>query len=85
MHVLLAGGSAALARLFPDVEREILEAGAVKTRLNRDFLFEVPGYDPFPRRDIGIEMLCQSRPLVEWIAGARSRGSPMSKSAPAPA
>ena len=67
VHVLLAGGSAALARLFPDLERELLDAGAIKARLYRDLHFEIPGHDPLPRRDLGIDMLCQSRPLLEWL------------------
>jgi len=76
VHVLLAGGSAALARLFPDVERELLDAGALKARLYRDLHFELPGHDPLPRRDLGIDMLCQSRPLLEWLCRRALAGEP---------
>jgi 2-polyprenyl-6-methoxyphenol hydroxylase-like FAD-dependent oxidoreductase len=65
-HVLLAAGYAALARLFPNFERDLLDAGAVRTRLYRDVLFEL-GWDSFPRHDIDIEMFSQSRPRLEWI------------------
>ena len=66
-HVLLAGGSAALSRLFPGVERELVDEGAIKARLYRDLYVEFPGHDPLPRRDVGVDMFCQSRPLIEYL------------------
>lgn len=70
-HVLLAGGQRALAALFPGVEQELEQAGAVKTRAGLDVLWERPGYDPYPRRDLGFISLSISRPLLEFIVRRR--------------
>ena len=39
--------------LFPGVRSDFKEAGAVILRVGRDVVWERPGYDPFPRRDLG--------------------------------
>lgn len=65
-HALLAGGMNALEQLFPDFEQDLEGAGAVKTRVALDVSFERPGYDPFPQRDLGFNMFCMSRPLLEF-------------------
>src|SRR5580658_9919572 len=52
-HGLLAGGCRALARLFPALERDLVEAGAVRARMTLDARYEVPGFDPLPQRDLG--------------------------------
>ena len=31
-------------------------------------LLEMPGFDPFPRRDLGFDYLCMTRPLLEFVA-----------------
>ena len=70
-HVLLAGGCKALEQLFPDVVQDLKEAQGVTLHVGRDLRFERPGYDPFPQRDLGVEMICQSRPLLERICRRR--------------
>jgi 2-polyprenyl-6-methoxyphenol hydroxylase-like FAD-dependent oxidoreductase len=70
-HGLLAGGRRALQRLFPGIDRDLLEAGAVRLRVGRDMRLELPGFDPFPQRDFGIDTLCLSRPLLERICRRR--------------
>jgi 2-polyprenyl-6-methoxyphenol hydroxylase-like FAD-dependent oxidoreductase len=65
-HALLAGGRKALVELFPSFEKEIERAGAIRTRVGLDIMFERPGYDPFPQRDLGFDTFCASRPLIEF-------------------
>jgi 2-polyprenyl-6-methoxyphenol hydroxylase-like FAD-dependent oxidoreductase len=65
-HALLAGGMNALEHLFPDFEQDLERAGAVKTGVALDVLFERPGFDPFPQRDFGFNTFCMSRPLLEF-------------------
>lgn len=67
LHVLLAGGSRALESLFGGIENKLIKAGAAKVQLNRDVRLEYPGCDFLPRRDLGVPITCQSRPLLEWI------------------
>jgi 2-polyprenyl-6-methoxyphenol hydroxylase-like FAD-dependent oxidoreductase len=54
-HALLAGGHFALDRLFPGLEIDLMDAGAVRIRLRRDIRLELPGFDPFPQRDLGYD------------------------------
>src|SRR5580700_6214917 len=42
-HGLLPGGRRALECLFPGIEFDLVEAGAVRLRVRRDMRFEVPG------------------------------------------
>jgi len=65
VHGLLMGGLQALESLFPSLEQSLLQAGAVPVRMSSDLRFEPPGYDPFPQRDLGLHILCMTRPLVE--------------------
>ena len=65
-HVLLAGGQKALAELLPCFEQNLERAGAIKVRFGLDIMSERPGYDPFPQRDLGLEIFSMSRPLVEF-------------------
>lgn len=67
LHVLLAGGSRALESLFGGIESRLVKAGAVKVQLAQDVRFEYPGCECLPRRDLGLPLTCQSRPLLEWI------------------
>ena len=65
VHILLAGGQRALCDLFPDFERELGHAGAAPLRAGFDLRIERPGYDPFPKRDLGWDAYAMSRALVE--------------------
>ncbi len=76
VHVLLASGERALEALFPGVGEDFLEAGATKIRAGRDLVFEQPGYDPFPRRDLGFDMIALSRPAIERICRRRLEEDP---------
>jgi 2-polyprenyl-6-methoxyphenol hydroxylase-like FAD-dependent oxidoreductase len=67
IHVLLRGGLDALNGLFPGFEAELERAGAVRVRVGSQARLEVPGFDPFPRRDLGFDYLSMTRPLVEFV------------------
>lgn len=67
IHVLLRGGLDALIEFFPELETELEHAGAVRVRVGSQSLLEMPGFDPFPRRDLGFDYLCMTRPLVEFV------------------
>jgi len=67
VHALLGGGQHALADLFPGFEQELATAGAVPLRVGLDLRTEIPGYDPFPQRDLGLIAYSVSRPLIESI------------------
>jgi 2-polyprenyl-6-methoxyphenol hydroxylase-like FAD-dependent oxidoreductase len=67
VHALLGGGQLALEELFPGFERDLRNAGAVPLRVGFDIRMERPGYDPFPKRDLGWDSFAQSRALVEFI------------------
>lgn len=68
IHVLLRGGLDALLEFFPELEAELELAGAVRVRVGSQSLLEIPGFDPFPRRDLGFDYLCLTRPLLEFVA-----------------
>jgi len=70
-HGLLAGGHRALERLFPGIELDLVQAGAVRMRMRRDMRFEVPGFDPLPPRDLGFDQFGLSRPTLERICRRR--------------
>ena len=61
----LPGGLRALAKLFPDFERYLAEAGAIPYRIATEVRMEMPGYDPFPQRDFGWVGYSMSRPLLD--------------------
>lgn len=65
LHVLLGGGERALAELFPYFGHDLAAAGAVPIRVDLDIRRELPGYDPFPARDLGWSVHSMTRPLVE--------------------
>ena len=71
IHALLAGGLQALSRLFPGFEDSLSQAGAVRLRMGYDDRIERPGYDPFPRRDLGISFYGMTRPLLEFTVRKR--------------
>ncbi|MEA2915329.1 MAG: hypothetical protein QOJ15_7410 [Bradyrhizobium sp.] len=68
IHVLLRGGLDALSELLPDLETELERAGAVRVRVGSEARLELPGFDPFPRRDLGFDYLSMTRPLLEFVA-----------------
>ena len=76
VHMLLAGGLQALQTLFPGFENDLAEAGAVKIRNGLDLRFERPGFDPFPVRDLGFDIFCMSRPLLEAVTRRRVQQTP---------
>jgi 2-polyprenyl-6-methoxyphenol hydroxylase-like FAD-dependent oxidoreductase len=65
-HVLLGGGARALESLFSGFTTALKEAGAVPYRVGLDIIAEIPGFDPFPQRDLGWDNYGMSRPLVEY-------------------
>jgi 2-polyprenyl-6-methoxyphenol hydroxylase-like FAD-dependent oxidoreductase len=73
LHGLFVGGSRALGELFPEFDRHLAEAGAVPFRIAADIRLEIPGYDPFPRRDFGWVGCSMSRPLLEHVLRQRLR------------
>jgi len=75
-HMLLAGGLQALQTLFPGFADDLAHAGAVKIRNGLDLRLERPGFDPFPRRDLGFDIFCMSRPLLEAVTRKRVQQSP---------
>ncbi len=75
-HALLAGGHSALDRMFPGIEIDLMEAGAVRMRLRRDFRLELPGFDPFPQRDFGYDQFALSRPALERVCRRRVEQEP---------
>jgi 2-polyprenyl-6-methoxyphenol hydroxylase-like FAD-dependent oxidoreductase len=70
VHALLAGGQRALEQLFPGFERDLERGGAVRVRVGLDLRMERPGYDPFPKRDLGFDSYALSRALIEFVTRA---------------
>lgn len=67
LHGLLMGGLNVLAELFPGFTDTLAAAGAVMMRAGLDVRIERPGYDPFPRRNLGFASYSMSRPLLEGV------------------
>jgi flavin-dependent dehydrogenase len=67
LHALLAGGLRALEELFPGFEQNLARAGAVSLRVAIDTRMELPGFNPFPERDLGWNVYSMSRPLLERV------------------
>ena len=74
-HVLLLSGQQVLEQMFPGVLAQLEAAGAQKARLGRDIWWERPGFDPFPRRDLGYDNFFMSRPLLEFVCRSRVEGT----------
>jgi len=70
-HALLLSGQQAWGQLFPGFERALEDAGAVKMRAGVDIIWERPGYDPFPIRDLGFDSFFMSRALLEHVCRRR--------------
>jgi 2-polyprenyl-6-methoxyphenol hydroxylase-like FAD-dependent oxidoreductase len=71
VHGVLGGGMSAFETLLPGFSYDLAEAGAVPLRLSLDIHTETPGYDPFPRRDLGLRGQSMSRPLLEHVLRSR--------------
>jgi 2-polyprenyl-6-methoxyphenol hydroxylase-like FAD-dependent oxidoreductase len=65
LHGLLASGQRALEQLFPGFTRDLIAGGAVVYRAGLDLRVDRPGFDPYPRRDLGWDCYAMSRPLVD--------------------
>jgi 2-polyprenyl-6-methoxyphenol hydroxylase-like FAD-dependent oxidoreductase len=72
LHGLLSGGLEALCGIFPGLDQNLAAAGAVPIRVAADFREELPGFDPFPRRDFGGVLYAASRPLLEHTLRRRA-------------
>jgi len=70
-HGLLSGGQRALNDLFPGFAQDLAAAGAVPLRFALDNRLERPGFDPFPKRDLGLTVYAMSRPLIEFTVRRR--------------
>ena len=71
-HGILMGGQMALQELFPSVDEDFLQAGAVQLRANQDLREEWPNRDPMPQRDLGMTFCTMSRPLIEAVLRRRA-------------
>lgn len=67
LHVLLAGGQRALSSLFPGFEQSLVAAGAQHLKVALSAQFEFPGFEAFPRRDLGFPAYSMTRPLLESV------------------
>ena len=67
LHVLLAGGQRALSSLFPGFEESLIAAGAKLLTVAVHAQFEFPGFDCFPKRDLGFPAYSMTRPLLESV------------------
>ncbi len=67
IHFLLRGGLDALIGFLPELETELERAGAVRVQVGSQARLELPGFDPFPRRDLGFDYLSMTRPLLEFV------------------
>ncbi|MFK3969030.1 FAD-dependent monooxygenase [Ensifer adhaerens] len=71
LHFLLQGGLAALCEIFPGLDLDLAIAGAVPIRYGLDDRRELPGFDPFPQFDFGVQGYAMSRPFVEQVIRQR--------------
>jgi 2-polyprenyl-6-methoxyphenol hydroxylase-like FAD-dependent oxidoreductase len=70
-HGLLAGGCRAMNALLPGLVDDFKAAGAVELVTGLSSRIEMPGYDPFPQRDLGFSSYGLSRPLLELCVRRR--------------
>ena len=75
-HALAIGGQLALTQLFPGFENDLMLAGAVPVSSGLDVRVERPGYDPYPRRDLGMTSFAASRALIELLIRRRVEQHP---------
>ena len=65
-HALLTGGLRAMEQLLPGFGERLSSGGAVHYTVGLDGRIERPGFDPYPRRDLGFGGLSMTRALLEW-------------------
>jgi 2-polyprenyl-6-methoxyphenol hydroxylase-like FAD-dependent oxidoreductase len=73
LHALLAGGCRAMESMLPGFVSDLRAVGAVEVIAGLSGRMESPGYDPFPRRDLGFSLYSLSRPLLELCVRRRVR------------
>jgi 2-polyprenyl-6-methoxyphenol hydroxylase-like FAD-dependent oxidoreductase len=71
VHGLLGGAIKGIKELFPGIEQDLIEAGAIPVRNGWDLELEFPVPGPLPRRDLGLLIYALSRPLLEFIIRRR--------------
>lgn len=76
LHVLLAGGQRALSSLFPGFEQDLVAAGAQTYQVSTVTKYEFPGYESFPKRDLGFPAYSMTRPLLESVVRKHFRAVP---------
>jgi 2-polyprenyl-6-methoxyphenol hydroxylase-like FAD-dependent oxidoreductase len=64
-HGLLSGGLEALGEIFPGFQSDLANAGAIPVRIAQDLRHERRDVGLLPMRDLGMSILCASRPLIE--------------------
>jgi 2-polyprenyl-6-methoxyphenol hydroxylase-like FAD-dependent oxidoreductase len=64
-HGLLGGAIKGLEELFSGFAKDLVQAGAVPVNPGFDILLQIPGLDPFPRRDWNWFIYSLTRPLIE--------------------
>jgi 2-polyprenyl-6-methoxyphenol hydroxylase-like FAD-dependent oxidoreductase len=76
LHALLAGGQRALDELMPGFTEDLERVGAVRLTTGLDLRIERPGFDPFPRRDLGFSSSGLTRPQLEFCVRRRVEALP---------
>lgn len=71
LHALLGGGLQAFCELLPGFDDDLARAGAGLFRMGLDDRVELPGFDPFPARELGPRFYSLSRPLLEFLIRRR--------------
>jgi 2-polyprenyl-6-methoxyphenol hydroxylase-like FAD-dependent oxidoreductase len=72
-HGLLAGGLEALGAIYPGIEHDLEQAGAVRARVALDVRYERSDVGTLPQRDLGRSLLCATRPLIESVVRRRAQ------------
>jgi 2-polyprenyl-6-methoxyphenol hydroxylase-like FAD-dependent oxidoreductase len=72
-HGLLAGGLEALGAIYPGIDHDLEQAGAVRIRVAQDIRYDRADVGPLPQRDLGRSLLCATRPLIEYVVRRRAQ------------
>ena len=70
-HLLMGGGLAALADLFPGFEDDLHRAGALPFDAGYDARCELPDIGSLPKREFGIMGVATTRPILEQALARR--------------
>jgi 2-polyprenyl-6-methoxyphenol hydroxylase-like FAD-dependent oxidoreductase len=76
LHALMPGGQRALTNMFPHLEQDLADAGAVPLRVAGEIRMEIPGLGPLPSRDFGWLLYGASRPLIELTTRRQAESLP---------